>query len=124
MKFMILLATLVLSVSSEAKLFGKVGKCTRVDLPENSPKVAFFILTSAMDGDYSYKDDGLIVLDSMPGVNNEPAQVAAQVDIERNVNGTYTIPNDGIYGDSYTFTEGKATINKGKNATFSCEAAQ
>lgn len=124
MKLMALLAALFLALPTEAKTFAKVAKCTRTDLAPDMPKVVFYILTSALDEDYSLNNDGLIVLDAMGDVSGEPAGIASLVDLRRNPDGSFTIPDDKLYGDSYTFKKESPTSNKGKHATFSCQTAE
>ncbi len=121
--FVIAFTLLFTTLSARADIFGQIAKCTRTDnVVPGEPEIVIYIMTSAMDGDYSKPNDGLIVSTSNDDIIAELGSpvLASSVDIVSN--GTsYTIPDDGIYGDSLTFTEGAATENIGKNATFSCE---
>lgn len=123
MKLFAVLLTLLLVQGAQAGLYGQIAKCTRIDnVVPGEPEIVIYIMTTAMDGDFSKADDGLLVVPSVDDVAGELGSpvLASTVDIVSN--GTsYTIPNDGIYGDTLTFTEGTATENVGQNATFSCE---
>lgn len=119
-----LMVLLGLAAHVEAKTFAKVAKCTRTELKPGQPGVTFYILTSALNEDYSFNNDGLIVLDAMRDVSGEPASMAVLVDIRRNSDGTFTIPDDRLYGDSYGFSKGEPTVNRGKHSTFICKTAE
>ncbi|MCC6138971.1 MAG: hypothetical protein IT287_10090 [Bdellovibrionaceae bacterium] len=125
MKLLIFTLGLLIAGFAEAKMYGKIAKCTRTDISSpDAPKTVFYILTSAFNGDHSKPDDGLMVMDTLPDIDPEPAGLAATVDIVLNTDGSYTIPNGGIYGDSYTFKANEVIINQGKFATHSCEMTE
>lgn len=123
MKTLIFLSLLLTGTMAQAALYGKIAKCTRTDnvLQGDLPTV-IYILTTAMDGDFSKDNDGLIVVESndeLVGELGTPV-LATTVDIVSNLT-SYTIPNDGIYGDSLTFKDGEVVENQGMHATFACE---